>query len=108
MTKKSNFDLENELIAAGFVKSNENVPQCDRRFMYRTWTKEYVTTWSVAWYGQTEHHFIVDVRVTYFNNKPLGVTASLSNGKVRDYGYDKRAYNAIRDTIKNNGFDIAS
>lgn len=100
------FDLENALIADGFAMTNEHTSQWDKRYMFRTYTKEFVKILEVAWYGQNEYHFIADVQVTYFNGKPIDVVASYSNGKVKEYAYDKRAYNAIRDTIKNNGFDI--
>lgn len=104
MTK---FDLENELIAAAFKMTDEHVAEWDRRYMFRTYTKEFVKGLDVAWYGYSECHFIVDVQVLYFKGNPQAVTASYSNGKVKEHGYDKRAYNAIRDTVKNNGFDIA-
>ena len=59
-----------------------------------------------AWAGELEFHFLVDVQIMYFNGKPCMVTASYSNGKVKEHDYGKRAYNAIRDTVKNNGFEI--
>ena len=51
-----------------------------------------------------------EVSVTTFLDRdhgiPVNVLASYSNGKRKYHDYGKRAFNAIRDTVKNNGFEL--
>ncbi len=100
------FDLVEALESAGYITTNRHTAECDPRYTFLTLTKDYVKTSDVVWYGTTECHLIVDVQVVYFNDKPVDVVASNSYGKVKDYGYSKRAFNAIRDTVEYAGFEF--
>ena len=102
------FDLVNALIEAGFEHGIDRVitDPCYGDYQTVVLRKEYGVDDRVNDYGILNEGFKVEVQVTYHNGRNYGVRVFYSNGKVKDHGYDKRAYNAIRDTLHYNGFEL--
>ena len=102
------FDLTNALIQAGFNHGIDRVMTDPKYGEYRTVVlrKGYGEDVRVNDWGIIGDGFKVEVQVTYHNDKCYGVRVFYSNGKVKEHEYGKRAYNAIRDTVKYNGFDL--
>ena len=98
------FDLAGALTEKGFEKVSEIH---EGKNVYITFSKSYEKEAELAWYGKDTVRFTATVSVALWDSgKGYSVLASFSNGKVKEYAYDKRAYNAIADTIKYNGFSI--
>lgn len=105
-TKK--FDLTTALIQAGFERGTDKETIDPAYGSYQTLVlrKSYSTDQRVNDFGILNRGFNVEVQVLYHNGKCYGVTVLYGNGKVKSHAYDKRAYNAIRDTVKYNGFEL--
>lgn len=103
MAKK--FDIVKAVEDHGFRPCREYV--CESGFKYVMYTKQYKKEAMVAWHGLCEIVFVADIIFGFNKSGELfDVTAQFSNGKVKSYKPGKRAYNAIRDTVKYNGFEI--
>lgn len=94
------FDLYEELLANGFV-AVKNVGS-----EYYHLEKHYEKEVEVCWYGKQEVHFDVEI---YFNADHSCVRAYYYNQsrtpfKVKSHLNDKRAFNAIKATVENNGY----
>lgn len=102
MATKS-FDLIDALIADGFERT-----EYARRNGYKQTklAKHYEKQTTLAWYGKTVSRFDVEVWFTYYHGEVCRVHVEYSNGKVKDHAYNKRAYNAIRDTVQYNGYEF--
>lgn len=99
------FNIIEQLKGDGFKACREHVN--DGGFKYVVYTKEYRKETNVVWYGKSTIVFVADVTACYNKSGELvDITAQFSNGKVKSYKPGKQAYNAIRDTIKYNGFEI--
>lgn len=99
------FDIVAAVEGKGFKACREHV--CESGFKYVTYTKQYKREAMVAWHGLCEIAFVADL--TFGFNKAgelVDVTAQFSNGKVKSYEPNKRAYNAIRDTVQYNGYEF--
>lgn len=99
------FDIIAAVEDKGFTACKEYV--CESGFKYITYTKQYKKEAMVAWHGLCEITFVADL--TFGFNKAgelFDVTAQFSNGKVKSYEPNKRAYNAIRDTVQYNGYEF--
>lgn len=105
-TKK--FDLIDALTEAGFEHGIDRAMTCPTTGEYQTVVlrKSYSTDQRVNDFGILNRGFNVEVQILYHNGKCYGVTVLYGNGKVKSHAYDKRAYNAIRDTVKYNGFEL--
>lgn len=104
MATKS-FDLIEALKSEGFT--------CKFTFLDDGWTeaklsKYYGKDERVNDWGYLNADFWVDVTISFepYHGAPTCVCASYSNGKCKYHKYDKRAYNAIRDTVRYNGFEL--
>ena len=100
MAKK--FDLYKELQNLGFYKVDDEFGDVLR--------KDYQKIIDVAWVGKRTKHFVVRVK---FNSDHTVATAyyyqnsvPVSAFKVKTHLNEKRALNAIRDTLRNNEFEI--
>ncbi len=89
------FDLITALLSDGFQLTKKDSEQF---YIGETYEKHYS--------DGSDYSFDASVTVVFSCGRVMGVGAKFSNGKFRQYQYNKRAYNAIRDTIKNNGFEI--
>lgn len=99
------FDLANALIADGFQETaRRSFGGYDAVTYSKKWSKPVN---DAAWYGVSELTFSADIEIHYYLGKPGMAIASYSNGKVKEHDYNKRTYNAVRDTVKFHGFDIA-
>ena len=95
------FDLYEELIAKGFVK-------VDDPFNRNRFAKHYEKEVEVCWYGK--HVATFDVEVV-FNSEHTVVKVFYYNQsktpfKIKTHMCDKRAYNAICQTLSNNGYEL--
>ena len=97
-----NFDLYNELKANGFYEIHDEFGDVLR--------KDYEKEVEVAWYGIQKSNFIVRVR---FNGDHSVAQADYYNSSVPARAFkskvhlnEKRALNAIRQTVENNGFEF--
>lgn len=69
--------------------------------------KEYRVSERINDWGILDTDFWADIKVSLDpNGVPELVTADFSNGKHQHYSYNKRTYNAIRETVKYNGFEL--
>ena len=99
MTKK--FDLYQELLNKGFENQ-------ESMFGF-TLTKSYEKEVEVAWHGKMKTTYKVQV---VFNEEKTVATVSYFKGsskradKVKNHMNEKRAFNAIRETIKNAGYEM--
>lgn len=99
------FDIIAAVEDHGFKPCREYV--CESGFRYVMYTKQYKKEERVVWHGLCEIVFVADL--TFGFNKSgelLDVTAQFSNGKVKSYEPNKRAFNAIRDTVQYNGYEF--
>lgn len=94
------FDLHEELLANGFVKTDAYM------LGWEGITKHYEKEIEVVWYGKRKSIFDVEVffhpdhsvvKVFYYNQSKTAF-------KVRMHISDKRAFNAIKATVENNGY----
>lgn len=96
------FDLVKALQEKGFIKTDYE----GSAYMGDLFVKDYEKTVEVAWYGMMTSQMKVTVRispdksicqVTYFNGnrKPF---------KNKVHLCDKKAFNAIKATVENNGY----
>lgn len=99
------FDLIDALKAKGF--------EIDHKVLEGGWLqarliKEYGVSERVNDWGVLNVDFWVDVRINFepMHGEPRGVYVTYSNGKRKEHSYDKRAYNAIRDTVWYNGYEL--
>ena len=101
MTKK--FDLYQELANNGFDVDPYN--DGDDSYLVKCFEKEV----EVCWYGKQKSTLEIGVqfnperttcRVYYYKD---GFKRAF---KVKDHMADKRAFNAIKETAKNNGFEL--
>lgn len=95
------FDLYNTLEDLGFEKKTDN-------FGFMVLSKDYKKIVDVVFGGQYESKLIVEVR---FSDDKKVATASYYDGlrrmlKQKVHLSEKRAYNAIKQTIYNKGFEI--
>lgn len=95
------FDVRPALEAKGFIAKPGHL---GGTVLHKDYTKQV----EVAWYGQREKRLTVEVWV---NSEASCLTVYYYDGgvspfKVKNHLNEKRAYNAIADTIKNNGFEI--
>lgn len=96
------FDITEALKDNGFEETYDGAEQ---GYVGYTYTKHYSKTNSNPLQGEWEVTFDVDVKMLFgFGN--TYIRAYFSNGKVKDYKSAKRAYNAIRDTVMYNGFEL--
>lgn len=102
-----NFDLMTALVQAGFERGIDREVTDPATGSYQTVVlrKSYNTEDRINDYGILNEGFEVEVQITYHNDKCY-VRVFYSNGKVKDHAYNKRAYNAIKDTLKYAGFGI--
>lgn len=100
MAKK--FDLYEALMEKGFYEVHDEWGDVLR--------KDYQKEVEVVWYGKQTSYFIVRVRfsedhsvaqVSYYNNS---VPARAFKNKT--HLNEKRAFNAIKATVENNGFEL--
>ena len=99
---KKAFNLYEELKANGFYEVNDEFGDVLR--------KDYEKEIEVAWYGKQKSNFLVRVRfnashsvaqVAYYHN-----TVPVRPFKEKTHLNEKRALNAIRQTVENNGFEL--
>ena len=97
------FDLFKTLTEKGFTETADNYGRI-------ILTKSYEKEVEVVWYGKQTSRLYVDV---YFNSdKTVAQVAYMHRFaeatpfKTKTHLNDKRAYNAIAQTIENNGFEI--
>lgn len=100
------FNLIDALTADGFetIEERDFCGGGDSLLMNRVFTREITLCWHP---GET---YVTSLEVTlridrFKSGEYCGVWATFSNGKSKYYGYDKRAYNAIRDTVKYAGYE---
>jgi hypothetical protein len=107
MATKS-FDLIDALIESGFERGIDRVMTYPTNGEYYTVVlrKSYSVDERVNDWGVLNDGFKVEVQVTYHNGMNYGVRVFYSNGKVKDHAYNKRTFNAIRDTVRYNGFEL--
>lgn len=103
-----NFDLMTALVQAGFKRGNDKeiVDPVYGSYQTKVLRKSYGVEDRINDYGILNEGFEVEVQVTFHNNRTYNVRVFYSNGKVKDHVYNKRAYNAIKDTLKYAGFGI--
>jgi len=97
---KKKFDLYQELTAQGFAEQENPFGI----MLVKSYEKEV----EVAWHGKMKSTYRVEV---LFNQDKTVATVSyfktsMRADKVKGHLNEKRAFNAIRDTIKNAGFEM--
>ena len=102
MAKAKKFDLYEALKAEGFYEVHDEWGDVLR--------KDYQKEVEVLWYGKQTDYFITRVR---FNSDHSVVQASYYNNSVPANAFknkthlnEKRAFNAIKATVENNGFEF--
>lgn len=96
------FDIANALKAKGFEEERRGAEQ---GFIGYEYSKKYNKICSNPLQGQWEVTFEVTVNIVHHAGRKY-IRACFSNGKVKDYTSDMRAYKAICDTVKYNGFEL--
>lgn len=99
-TNMKKFDLYEELLTNGFAAVKDEYSE-----KYHL-TKAYEKEVELCWYGKQKVHFDVEV---YFNADHSCVRAYYYNQsctpfKIKSHLNDKRAFNAIKATVENNGY----
>lgn len=98
------FDLVNALIEAGYKETKRQNPY--GKYTAVTYSKTYQEMVTIAWErGEHLHSQDVDVTVFYYSGTPVDVLVQYV-GKEKQHGYDKRCYNAIKETLRFRGFSI--
>lgn len=94
------FDLFTALTEKGFTESTDEYGRT-------VLSNHYEAEADVAWYGKVTTYLYVDV---YFNSDKTYATVNYTHNigrapfKTKGHFNDKRAYNAIGQTVENNGF----
>lgn len=96
-----NFDLYSELEKLGFESGKDS-------FGFDCLSKKYERETEVLWYGKHTFRFQISAR---FNSDHSVVTVFYYDGnntpfKTKTHMNEKRALNAIRETAKNNMFEL--
>lgn len=99
MTKK--FDLYQELLNKGFENQ-------ESMFGF-TLTKSYEKEVEVAWHGKMKTTY--KVQVVFNEEKTVATVSYYKNNapkatKVKTHLNEKRAFNAIKETVKNAGYEM--
>ena len=98
------FDLIEALKDKGF-EADYKALECGR--IQVRLIKEYRVSERINDWGVLDTDFWADIKVRLDpNGAPELVTADFSNGKHQHYACNRRTYNAIRDTVKYNGFEL--
>jgi len=99
------FNIIDELVAKGY---EDDVVVYEGAFAREnhTLTKTYKADQRVNDFGILNRDFSVEVNVTTYDDGAVYVWAMYSNGKTKQYTTEKRAYNAIAETVHYNGFEI--
>lgn len=97
---KKKFDLYQELTEKGFTEQESSFGA----MLVKSYEKEV----EVAWHGKMKSTYRVEA---LFNQDKTIATVSYFKGsmkadKVKTHLNEKRAFNAIRETIKNAGFEM--
>ena len=104
MTK---FNLVEALEEKGFKPMEQTTYNGAFARTVTVYAKKYTKAEHLVGYGDTECAFEVEVTVVDSNDgKTPYVRAAYSNGKVKEHMADKRAYNAIKATVENNGYEF--
>lgn len=99
------FDLIDALKGYGF---ESDMRELEGGYLQYHLTKTYRKEDRVNDFGILNEDFTVEVfvRLEPYYGIPEYVSAVYSNGKVKTHGYDRRALNAIRATVRYNGFNL--
>ena len=101
------FDLMEVLKDKGFERIDNPMERFGSKaeWYQRTWSKDI----EVAWYGV--QHFELTVTAKYLpsfngNSSLDDITFEYSSGKVKNHACNKRAWNALRDTVTYAGYEF--
>lgn len=103
------FDLIGALLDNGFERGIDLTITDDANhttYVIESYRKDYERVWYVAFHGESTYTFWAEVQVVKKDGRPVDVRAYYSNGKVKSHDYGKRAFNAIKDTVNNHGFEL--
>ena len=105
----SKFNLVEALESNGFVHSCDRTATDDingTEYVTKRYTRRFEKVAQVAWEGEQVISLTAVVDVLFKNGKQELATAIYDFGKVKQHMPDKRAFNAIRDTVKFAGFEF--